>query len=262
MARFIQESPEELQDDEELNNFEEPQQEAEEPNQDVEVEEPEIPEKYQGKSIKDIVQMHQEAEKLLGRQSSEVGELRRIVDDFVKTQLEAPSPQQKDEDLDFFEDPDRYIEHKLSSHPKIKEAEELSRSMKQQEILHKLQNNHPDFQEIVTDEKFAEWVAKSKVRTELYQRADQKFDFDAADELLTSWKERQNIVKETNDLQKDDRKRQLKSASTGSAKGSAERPSRKVYRRADIIKLMQTDPERYMALAGEIRQAYAEGRVK
>lgn len=95
MARFIQESPEEFQDDEELNNFEEPQQEAEEPNQDVEAKEPELPEKYQGKSIKDIVQMHQEAEKLLGRQSSEVGELRRIVDDFVKTQLEAPSPQQK-----------------------------------------------------------------------------------------------------------------------------------------------------------------------
>lgn len=260
MARFIQESPEELQEDEELNNFDEEQQEAEEPT--PEVEEPEVPEKYQGKSIKDIVQMHQEAEKLLGRQSSEVGELRKIVDDFVKTQLEAPRPQEQDEDLDFFEDPDRYIEKKLSSHPKIKEAEELSRSMKQAEILNKLQTNHPDFQQIVTDEKFAEWVAKSKVRTELYQRADQKFDFDAADELLTSWKERQNIVKETNDLQKDDRKRQLKSASTGSAKGSAEKPSRKVYRRADIIKLMQTDPDRYMALAGEIRQAYAEGRVK
>jgi hypothetical protein len=164
--------------------------------------------------------------------------------------------------LDFFEDPDRYIEHKLSSHPKIKEAEELSRSMKQAEILNKLQSNHPDFKEIIGDERFGEWIAKSKVRTELYQRADQRFDFDAADELLTSWKERQNIVKETNDLQKDDRKRQLKSASTGSAKGSGERPSRKVYRRADIIKLMQTDPDRYMALAGEIRQAYAEGRVK
>jgi hypothetical protein len=260
MARFIQDSPEDLQDDEELNNFDEEQQEAQEPTPDVE--ELEVPEKYQGKSIKDIVQMHQEAEKLLGRQSSEVGELRRIVDDFVKTQLKEPSPQQKDEDLDFFEDPDRYIEHKLSSHPKIKEAEELSRSMKQAEILNKLQSNHPDFKEIIGDERFGEWVAKSKVRTELYQRADQRFDFDAADELLTSWKERQNIVKETNDLQKDDRKRQLKSASTGSAKGSGERPSRKVYRRADIIKLMQTDPDRYMALAGEIRQAYAEGRVK
>jgi len=30
--------------------------------------------------------MHQEAEKALGRQGSEVGELRRIVDDFVRSQ--------------------------------------------------------------------------------------------------------------------------------------------------------------------------------
>jgi hypothetical protein len=55
---------------------------VEEPVEAVETEDSvaDIPDKYQGKSIKDIVQMHQEAEKLLGRQSSEVGELRRIVD--------------------------------------------------------------------------------------------------------------------------------------------------------------------------------------
>ena len=207
--------------------------------------------------------MHQEAEKLLGKQSSEVGELRKIVDDFVKTQLEAKnSPQEPVEDLDIFDDPDKYIEHKLANHPKIKEAEELSHQMKQAEIYNKLQANHPDFKEIIQDEKFGEWVSKSKVRTELYQRADQKFDYDSADELLTSWKERQSLVKETAQIQETDRKRQLKSASTGNAKGSGESPSRKIYRRADIIKLMQTDPVRYQSLAPEIRQAYAEGRVK
>jgi len=45
-----------------------------------------IPDKYKGKSLKDIVAMHQEAEKLIGRQGSEVGELRKVVDDFIKTQ--------------------------------------------------------------------------------------------------------------------------------------------------------------------------------
>ena len=38
-----------------------------------------LPDKYQGKSTAEIVQMHQEAEKLLGRQSSEVGELRKML---------------------------------------------------------------------------------------------------------------------------------------------------------------------------------------
>jgi len=271
MARFLENSPEELQDGETLATFEDEEQEAQtpeeeqpaEPEEIQEAEEESIPEKYQGKDIKDIVRMHQEAEKLLGKQSSEVGELRKIVDDFVKTQLEAKDSQQETvEDFDIFDDPDKYIEHKLANHPKMKEAEELSRSMKQQEIYNKLQANHPDFKEIIQDEKFGEWVAKSKVRTELYQRADQKFDYDSADELLTLWKERQSLVKETAEMQETDRKRQLKSASTGNAKGSSEAPSRKIYRRADIIKLMQTDPKRYQALSDEIMQAYQEGRVK
>jgi len=268
MARFLDGEPEyQPEDGEEFAPLEDEQMPEEaqpaEPEEIQEAQEEDIPEKYQGKDIRDVVRMHQEAEKLLGKQSSEVGELRKIVDDFVKTQLEAKnSPQEKDEEFDIFDDPDKYIENKLANHPKIKEAEQLSRSMKQAEIYNKLQANHPDFKDIISEEKFGEWVASSKVRTELYQRADQQFDYDSADELLTTWKERQNIVAETGKMQEADRKRQLKAASTGTAKGSSEKPSRKIYRRADIIKLMQTDPDRYQQLAPEIRVAYQEGRVK
>jgi hypothetical protein len=208
--------------------------------------------------------MHQEAEKLLGKQSSEVGELRKIVDDFVKSQIATSSPQQQDEedDVDFFADPDKAIARAIEKHPSVKQAEQASLAMRQQQILGQLQANHPDFVEIVSDGKFQEWVQGSKVRTELYQRADKNFDYDSANELLTLWKERQNMVQETAEMQKEDRKRQVKAASTGNARGSGERPTRKIYRRADIIKLMQTDPNRYQEMAAEIRQAYAEGRVK
>jgi len=265
MAQFIDPKPKDLEEGEEFANIEDEEVIEESPaEEEAQSIEEDVPDKYQGKDIKDIVRMHQEAEKLLGRQSSEVGELRKIVDDFVKSQIEkAASPQKEQvEEIDFFSDPDKYLDNKLENHPKIKEAENVSRSMKQAEVLNTLSQRHPDFQEIIQNEKFLEWVGKSKVRVELYQRADQAFDFDAADELLTSWKERQNIVTETAQMQQEDRKRQLKSASTGSAKGSVEKPSRKIYRRADIIKLMQTDPNRYQELAPEIRQAYAEGRVR
>lgn len=267
MARFLDRSPEdELDDNETLTDFDteqNPEGQPAEPEEIQEAQEDDIPEKYRNKDIRDVVRMHQEAEKLLGKQSSEVGELRKIVDDFVKTQLEAKnSPQEEVEKFDIFDDPDKYIEHKLANHPKIKEAEQISKSMKQQETLSKLQSAHPDFQEIIQDDKFAEWVTKSKVRVELYKRADQLFDYDSADELLSLWKERQSLVKETADMQETDRKRQLKSASTGNAKGSGESPSRKIYRRADIIKLMQTDQKRYQQLQPEIMAAYAEGRVK
>ena len=49
------------------------QQEEQQVEEQVTPSEPEIPDKYQGKSAQELVQMHQEAEKLLGRQSSEVG---------------------------------------------------------------------------------------------------------------------------------------------------------------------------------------------
>ena len=108
-------------DDEEINNEELEQQEApEEPTQ----QEEEIPEKYQGKSVTEIVRMHQEAEKLLGRQSSEVGELRQVVDSYIQTQLDTTqATQEPEEEVDFFSDPDRAVERAIKNHPSIKQAE-------------------------------------------------------------------------------------------------------------------------------------------
>jgi len=269
MAQLLDPKPEDQQEDEEfasLEEVEEVEQEAEEPTLDAQ--EPEeddgIPDKYRGKDIKDIVQMHQEAEKLLGRQSSEVGELRKIVDDFVKSQIQAASSPQKepDEEIDFFTDPEKAIARAIENHPKLKQAEETSMAMKQQQILAQLQSNHPDFINIIQDQKFQDWKEATSVRRELYERADKQFDYEAANELITLWKERQGMVAETAKVQEQDRKRQLKAASTGSTTGSTEAPSRKIYRRADIIKLMQTDPKRYTQLQPEIMAAYAEGRVK
>jgi len=265
MATFIdQREDEELNEDETLANLEETQQEQPTQETPTEDEDDSIPDKYQGKDIKDIVQMHQEAEKLLGRQSSEVGELRRIVDDFVKTQLAEKEQAHAStaQEIDFFEDPQKAVEYAINNHPKLKEAEAVTAQMRHQESLARLKSQHPDFENIIQDQKFMDWVGKSKVRTNLLQQADQQYNYDAADELFTLWKERQELMNTTVETEKNARKQQVKSASTGNTKGSAEAPSRKVYRRADIIKLMQTDPDRYMSLAEEIRTAYAEGRVR
>ena len=266
MAKFIDERDDELEE-EEVSSLEEQdeQQEETEAVEDSQAED-DIPDKYRGKDIKDIVRMHQEAEKLLGRQSQEVGELRKTFDDYIKTQLEkekqAHNSYEEDDEVDFYVDPQKAVEKAIANHPKIKEAETVTQQLKQQEALAKLQSAHPDFQTIAQDQGFVDWVTKSKYRVEMLRKADREYDFDAADELLTLWKERQNVVKDTAQNEKEARKETVKKASTGNTKGSAEAPSRKIYRRADIIKLMQKDPDRYMQLAEEIRTAYAEGRVR
>ena len=228
-------------------------------------EQPSLPDKYQGKSLEEVVQMHQEAEKLLGRQSSEVGELRKVVDDYISSQTQsAPQPQhvEPEDDIDYFTDPQAAVNRAIENHPKIREAEQYTADYKKQSALAALNNKHPDMQEILADPKFAEWIKASKIRTQLFVAADQGYDADSADELFSLWKERKEVVQQTANIEKQGRKQQLKAASTGNAKGSAEGSRKKVYRRADIIKLMKTDPERYQALSDEIFQAYAEGRVK
>lgn len=226
-----------------------------------------IPEKYKGKSAKDIARMHMEAEKALGRQGSEVGELRRLVDDFIKAQTVAKTQQQapvedETDDVDFFADPQGALNKAIAKHPKIKAAEELTLNMKKAEALATLKSQHPDFQNIIQSPDFAEWIRKSKVRQELFIRADQSYDFDAANELLSTYKERQSVVEKTKAVEQVERKQAVKAASTGVGKGSGESIGKKTYRRQDIIDLMIRNPDRYAALSDEIMQAYAEGRVK
>ena len=224
-----------------------------------------VPEKYQGKSLEEVVQMHQEAEKLLGRQSGEVGELRKVVDDYISNQTIAQAPQQTvepEDDIDYFTDPQGAVNRAIENHPKIREAQQYTEQYKKQSSLATLQSKHPDMQNILSDPKFAEWIKASKIRTQLFVAADQQYDADAADELFTLWKERKVVAQQTANVEKQARKQTLKAASTGNARGSSQGTRKKVYRRADIIKLMRTDPDRYTALADEIMAAYAEGRVK
>ena len=157
--------------------------------------EDEIPDKYQGKSVAEIVRMHQEAEKLLGRQSSEVGELRKVVDSYIQTQLSNEAPET--EEIDFFDDPQTAVSKAIENHPKIKEAEAMSKQYRQQDTFGRLQQKYPDLMETVQDNNFQEWIKASKIRTQLYMMADQQFDYDAADELLSTWNDRKGTAKAT-----------------------------------------------------------------
>jgi len=266
MATLIDERPEDDNPEETISTFEEELQETPQEPTPEQTEEEEIPEKYKGKSTAEIVRMHQEAEKLLGRQSGEVGELRSVVDSYIQTQLDTQAPQapieEPDEEVDFFSDPDKAVARAIANHPSIKQAEQATVETKRNAALSQLQQRHPDMGDILQDSKFVDWIKNSKIRTQLFAQADRSYDYDAADELLSNWKERQGVVSQTLAAEKDGRKAAVKAASTGSTKGNGEQQSRKIYRRSDIIKLMQNDPERYLALSDEIGLAYAEKRVR
>jgi hypothetical protein len=232
----------------------------------VEDTKPTVPEKYQGKSVDEIIRMHQEAEKLIGKQAQEVGEVRKLADDLIKQNLQSThKPIVEEPEVDFFEDPQKAIRKTVEQHPDVLAAKQATQEFKRMNIQQKLAATHPDFQQIVQDAGFTEWVKASPVRLNLYAKADGEYDFDSANELLSTYKQLKqvqsaNVTKQVAAVDNTARQQSLKAASVDV--GGTGESSKKIYRRADLIQLRMRDPERYEALQPEIMAAYAEGRIK
>ena len=225
----------------------------------------EVPEKYKGKTAEDIIKMHQEAEKLIGKQAQEVGEVRKLADELLKQSLASnnkPQPiEQQEPEIDFFEDPKKAIQKELSAHPDVIAAREAALTFKKMQIQQKLNSDHPDFTQVVQDPEFVNWVKSSPVRMGLYAKADAEYDYDSANELLSTFKQIKSVkAQETKAAGEVARQSALKSAAVDV--GGTGESSKKVYRRADLIRLRMTDPTRYEALSDDIMRAYREGRVK
>lgn len=220
-----------------------------------------LPQHYRGKTTDELIKMHQEAESRLGKQGEEVGQYRKIIDDFILKQTKSNEPEEAEE-IDYFADPDKAVEHKIANHPTIKQLEQLGVQMQQSQTLAALQQKHPDLKEIASSPEFQKWITGSRVRQQLYEQANSQYNYDAADELFSTWKEIRNVAKQTVEVERKERKQALNAASTGGATGSTEAPSKKIYRRQDIIDLMRNDPKRYQGMSNEIMRAYQEGRVR
>ena len=236
-----------------------------EPLGELEIEESksELPEKYREKSLEEVVRMHQEAEKLIGKQAQEVGEVRKLADELIKQNLGSRQQQtrQEEPEVDFFENPQKAVQRTVDNHPDILAARQVTLEMKRSQIQQRLAQEHPDFGEIAKEQDFANWVKSSPVRIKIFEQADSGYDFDSANELLSTYKQLRSVKqKQTSDDGEITRKQNLKAV--GVDVGGSGESSKKVYRRADLIRLKMQDPNRYDALSDEIMQAYQEGRVR
>jgi len=241
-------------DKEELGELEIEQQKIEQ--------KPELPEKYREKSLDEIVRMHQEAEKLIGKQAQEVGEVRKLADELIKQNLGSrQQTRQEEPEVDFFENPQKAVQRTVDNHPDILAARQVTQEMRRAQIQQRLAQEHPDFGDIAKDQDFANWVKSSPVRIRIFEQADSGYDFDSANELLSTYKQLRSVKqKQTSDDGEVTRKQNLKAV--GVDVGGSGESSKKVYRRADLIRLKMQDPNRYDALSDEIMQAYQEGRVR
>lgn len=241
-----------------LDELEEPQ----------EAEQPEPEEKPRGRfddwDRETAIKNYQELEKLKSRHDQEVGRSRQEIEHLKKTVAELSKPQQPVEKIDvdsLLENPDEAFKKSIESNPKVQELENRLAQIQQAEAVSRLKSTHPDFMEVVNSKEYQDWVMESPVRTDLHYKAN-NYDYDAGNELLSTFKERQKYIKteHVKEELEQGRKESLRAASSeGAGSGS---PSSKIYREVDLIRLNQNDPEKYDAMLPEIIRAYSEGRVK
>lgn len=221
--------------------------------------------RYAGKTQEELTQMLEEAQTQIGRQSSEIGEVRKLADDLVKKSLVAPAkaftPPVEEHEDDFFTDPEAAVARAVSKHPAVAAAKEAAAIAARERSSAQVLKSHPDMTEVIGSPEFATWVKASPMRVRMYALADQ-YDAEAADELLSNFKASNSVAKAAA-LPDGAAKAAaaLAAGSVGTTATGASAPAAKKYRRSDIMRLMTTDPSRYEAMADDILKAYAEGRV-
>ena len=226
-----------------------------------------IPEKYAGKTLEDVIEMHQNAEKVLGKQGMEVGEQRKLIESLSSQQQATETALPKEEPVpfeeQFYADPANAVNSAIENHPDMVQAKKTRVQQNQSYQQAQLESAHPDFMNIVEDKGFQDWIGASKIRQEIFRAAD-SYDFESANELFSTWKQISTVGATSKAVAKEKSKReQVLRKTTSETRSSGDSVGgKKVYRRADLINLKVTDPRRYDTLADEIQQAYIEGRVK
>jgi len=226
-----------------------------------------IPEKYAGKSLEDVIEMHQNAERVLGKQGMEVGQQRKLIESLSSQQQATETALPKEEPVpfedQFYADPANAVNSAIENHPDMVQARETRVKQNQSYQTAQLESAHPDFMTIVEDKGFQDWIGASKIRQEIFRAAD-SYDFESANELFSTWKQisTAGATSKARATEKVKREQVLRKTTSETRSSGDSVGGKKVYRRADLINLQVTDPRRYESLADEIQQAYVEGRVK
>ena len=222
--------------------------------------EDDLPDEFKGKSPSEIARIALHARREMGRQANELGDIRKLADELIRSQLQKPKEEEKPREVDFFENPQEAIRQAVENSPKVLAAEQYTRQVQQEQAKMRFNQLHPDANEVVKDGEFQDWVKASKVRTKLFQQAD-AYDLDAADELLSTFKALKQVKqRQVSETEKSARSGAVKAASVDS--GGTGESSKKIYRRTDLIQLRIRDPQAFAARQDEINRAYAEGRVR
>lgn len=236
-----------------------------------------IPERFQGKSAEEIANSYIELEKLSSRQANDLGAMRKQVDQLLElqTSLSTPQPEQSTPAKpvtmdDLYDDPEavirRVVGEALGDQSKrVDSLEQTLTETTQATAMEKFESKHKDYRQIGESPEFVNWVLETPYRQRLGLAA-QGGDLEAADDLLSMWKDQNNIAAQQAE---DTRQQQLRAASLESSERSGTvQTSGDTFSRSKLMELKiaakrgDTAAAQWLASNEDaIRMAYAEHRV-
>lgn len=154
----------------------------------------EIPEKYKGKSLDDLINMHVNAEKLIARQGNDLGQLRKTVDNqtellnrvIARPQTETKKPEVNAEKL--LNDPVNAVSEVIQSSPAVQNTAQRVNQLELQVAHNRFESSHPTYKDDVMSSDFQDWVMKSNVRQKLLVSLN-NYNYEAGNELWELWNE-------------------------------------------------------------------------
>src|SRR3990167_11450941 len=81
--------------------------------------EDDLPDEFKGKSPSEIARIALHARREMGRQANELGNIRKLADELIRSQLHKPKEEEKPREVDFFENPQEAIQNAISASPDV-----------------------------------------------------------------------------------------------------------------------------------------------
>lgn len=223
-----------------------------------------IPKRLRGKPIEQVYKEFAGLEQDYSRMGNELGEARSLLRQTLETALSANKVTEPEltED-DFLSKPKESVLKLIDQ--ALKPVKDATVNAEQRALMMEFNLRHPGYQETAKSPEFKDWLAESSYRTRLFAQAS-RFDLDAAEDLFTAYAEYKGSGKPETPLEDAamEKRREIRQASTetGGAGKTSSKTGKKIYKSTELVRLYNTDRERYNEMMPEIQAAFKEGRVR
>lgn len=233
-----------------------------------------LPEKYRGKTEREIAEMHMNSERRLGQLQNEVGQLRGLVQDLAQVQRASPprTPEMDDVKISGDElianpaDAIRKVVQPLVEKKKEPEApdptDQALYAMEQNSLI----SDFGDVQSIAGSQEFKDFIGRTHSRQADYERAcDPTLGIEqvrAARRLLEDFTDFKSSLPTSDAEKRKTAVEQAKSVANEGPGPSGPIQTKQLIHEADVIALINSNPAKYRSpsFQKELHEAIRDGR--